>query len=259
MIANYHTHTIRCKHALGTEREYIEAAIRKGFKILGFSDHTPQPYTKFCPSGIRMDMEELPGYVDTLLSLREEYKDRIRILIGLETEYSSKYFASLLDAFSSYPIDYLIQGQHFAPDEVEGFYAGDPTESEDALRAYVDTTIEGMETGCFSYLAHPDLINYTGSDAVYQKHMKRIIEASIELNMPLEVNMYGFIGGRWYPCDRFFSLASQMGASFVIGCDAHNPRIIAQPEEARDFCAFLNRNGIVFGQNEIELKPVRPV
>ena len=42
--ANYHTHTIRCKHAVGEEREYIEAAISEDFKILGFSDHTPQPY-----------------------------------------------------------------------------------------------------------------------------------------------------------------------------------------------------------------------
>ena len=30
-----------------------------------------------------MTMAELPGYVDTLLALREEYKDRINILIGL--------------------------------------------------------------------------------------------------------------------------------------------------------------------------------
>ena len=27
MIANYHTHTWRCKHAVGTEREYVEQAI----------------------------------------------------------------------------------------------------------------------------------------------------------------------------------------------------------------------------------------
>ena len=44
MIANYHTHTWRCMHATGTEREYIENAIRGGLKILGFSDHTPMKY-----------------------------------------------------------------------------------------------------------------------------------------------------------------------------------------------------------------------
>ena len=38
MIANYHTHTWRCRHADGTEREYVERAIEGGLKILGFSD-----------------------------------------------------------------------------------------------------------------------------------------------------------------------------------------------------------------------------
>lgn len=44
MIANYHTHTWRCGHAFGDEREYVENAIVGGLKILGFSDHTPMPY-----------------------------------------------------------------------------------------------------------------------------------------------------------------------------------------------------------------------
>ena len=52
MLANYHTHTVRCKHAVGSEREYIEAAIANGFKILGFSDHTPWPYPEGVTSGI---------------------------------------------------------------------------------------------------------------------------------------------------------------------------------------------------------------
>ena len=43
MIANYHTHTWRCHHADGTEREYVENAIAAGIKILGFSDHTYVP------------------------------------------------------------------------------------------------------------------------------------------------------------------------------------------------------------------------
>ena len=90
--ANYHTHTIRCKHAEGSEREYIEAAISEGFKILGFSDHTPQPYPADYVSPIRMDMSELEDYTDTLIKLRDEYKNDIQILIGYEVEYTRKYF-----------------------------------------------------------------------------------------------------------------------------------------------------------------------
>ncbi len=45
MLCNLHTHTWRCHHATGTERAYVEAAIQGDIKILGFSDHTPMPYT----------------------------------------------------------------------------------------------------------------------------------------------------------------------------------------------------------------------
>ena len=75
MIANYHTHTWRCRHADGTEREYVETAIEAGLKILGFSDHTPQVYPGGYVCPVKMLPEELGGYVDTVLDLKREYKD----------------------------------------------------------------------------------------------------------------------------------------------------------------------------------------
>ena len=74
MIANYHTHTWRCRHADGTEREYVETAIEAGFKILGFSDHTPQVYPGGYVCPVKMLPEELEGYVDTVLDLKREYR-----------------------------------------------------------------------------------------------------------------------------------------------------------------------------------------
>ena len=44
MLANYHTHTWRCNHARGSEREYVEQALTTGIRVLGFSDHTPCPF-----------------------------------------------------------------------------------------------------------------------------------------------------------------------------------------------------------------------
>ncbi len=38
---NYHTHTSRCGHAGGSDEEYVQAAIKAGYQILGFSDHAP--------------------------------------------------------------------------------------------------------------------------------------------------------------------------------------------------------------------------
>ncbi len=256
MLANYHTHTVRCNHASGTEREYIENAIKNGFKILGFSDHVPQPYPAKYNSHIRMAMEEAENYTNTLVKFRDEYKDDIKILIGYEVEYTHKYFDKLIEHIRQYPLDYIIQGQHFVPDEIEGFYSGAMTDEEEKLASYADMAIEGMHTGLFSYLAHPDLIYYDGPDDVFKKHMKRLIQAAISLHLPLEVNMLGFADGRNYPSDRFFSLASELGADFVIGCDAHNPVNVKQPEDCPGFVDFLKKNNITYGDNVIELRPV---
>ena len=35
---NFHSHTVRCQHAVGEEREYVEEAIKEGFEVIGFSD-----------------------------------------------------------------------------------------------------------------------------------------------------------------------------------------------------------------------------
>ena len=251
MLANYHTHTVRCHHAGGTEREYIEAAIAKGFTVLGFSDHVPQPYPKDFHSGIRMEMEEAQEYTDTLVKLRDE--DQIKILIGYEVEYSRRFFPELIEHLRKFPLDYIIQGQHFAPNEVEGIYVGFPVKKESQLKDYVDTTIEGMETGLFTYLAHPDLVNYQGDDKTYEKHMIRIVEKAVELDIPLEINMYGFSDGRHYPCDRFFRIAAPLKPKFVMGCDAHHPRLIRHAEDVPELPEFLARYGIDCGDNFVKI------
>ena len=51
--ANYHTHTYRCQHAYGSEREYIEATIRMGIAELGFS--------AMCRAPLRMAMFRASG------------------------------------------------------------------------------------------------------------------------------------------------------------------------------------------------------
>ena len=78
---NFHTHTTRCKHAIGTEREYVENAIKAGYQVLGFSDHAPYPYPDPEPYYIAhtMKLHELEDYCATVLALREEYKNDIQI------------------------------------------------------------------------------------------------------------------------------------------------------------------------------------
>ena len=91
MKTNYHTHTARCMHATGSDEDYVLSAIKGGYQELGFSDHTPWKYHTDYVADMRMLPEELPGYVESLRSLREKYQDQISIKIGLECEYFPAY------------------------------------------------------------------------------------------------------------------------------------------------------------------------
>ena len=91
MKTNYHTHTTRCMHATGSDEDYVLSAIKGGYQELGFSDHTPWKYHTDYVADMRMLPEELPGYVESLRSLREKYRDQISIKIGLECEYFPAY------------------------------------------------------------------------------------------------------------------------------------------------------------------------
>lgn len=117
--------------------------------------------------------------------------------------------------------DYMIMGQHFMKSEQTGPYTGTPTDDESRIREYVDTVIEGMKTGMYSYLAHPDLINYQGLDSVYEWEMTRMCKALKELDIPLEINMLGISAGKHYPTDRFWCIPHDIGNKVILGLDAH--------------------------------------
>ena len=76
MIANYHTHTYRCGHAVGHESQYAEQAAEKGLKILGFSDHTPYDFFDVGPRNrpMRMMPEELESMWLQLRLLRKSMR-----------------------------------------------------------------------------------------------------------------------------------------------------------------------------------------
>ena len=74
MKHNFHTHTTRCKHAVGTDEDYVKAALDGGFDVLGFADHAPwafeTPYVSHC----RMLPTQWTDYKQSVLALKEKYR-----------------------------------------------------------------------------------------------------------------------------------------------------------------------------------------
>ena len=220
MKANYHTHTARCGHATGTDEDYVLAAIEQGFDELGFSDHVPWPYQDgYTHPSVRMRVDQMPGYLNSVRALAAQYKDKIHILTGFECEYFPDYMNWLADMRAENHLDYLILGNHFDHDDEYGMYFGN-IHTAAQLRRYVDSAVKGLETGLFSYLAHPDLIQFTGSESIYR----------------MEYNLHDrFLSPvthrRSYPDAHFFEIVRQEGVRVLIGVDAHEPEEIRNPAQ----------------------------
>lgn len=244
MIANYHTHTYRCHHAGGTEREYVERAIEGGLKILGFSDHTPYPYPDGFTSGIRMSLADMDGYVKTVLDLRDEYRGDIEIRLGLEVEYYPRHFENLLRFAGEYPVEYFLLAQHCIEDEMEGVYSGAGTEDPGLLERYCENVMEALRTGRFTYAAHPDIFRFLGDPALYDAPNRRLCRCAKELGIPLEINFLGLMGKKHYPREQFWKIAGEEGCDVIFGSDAHDPADVWQPETLKQAQELVRRFGL---------------
>lgn len=97
------------------------------------------------------------------------------------------------------------------------------------LDLYEESAIKGMESGLFSYLAHPDLFmrSYPKFDSHCTLISRQICRTAARLNIPLEYNIgyvaYNLVHGlSTYPCADFWRIAANQGCTAIIGLDAHN-------------------------------------
>lgn len=224
MKVNLHTHTFRCHHATGTEEEYIKRAIENGIKVLGFSEHAPFVFPDGHQSSYRLQMEDTKDYFEVLKALRDKYKDQIEIYIGFEMEYYPLYFKDMYKTAKDLGAEYLILGQHAIYNEYPNgkFTTGQYNRTATDLTEYVNCIIEGMKTGVFTYVCHPDNIVAIDDMVHYTGEMTRLCKAAKECDIPLEINFYGIRDNRFYPYEKFWEIAGQVGSSVVYGFDSHD-------------------------------------
>ena len=223
MIYTYHTHTHYCDHATGTPREYIERAISVGIKKMGFSEHIPFVFPNGTEYSYRLPMARTKEYIDTIAALKEEYRDKIEIHTGFETEYIPSHFDEMVDFAVSAGAEYLILGQHSVGCAgVDLHWSTGKTDDVKKLKEYTDSVVSAMESGKIFYVAHPDIFNFTGDSEIYRDEMRRVCKASSETGVPLEINFLGIRQNRRYPKDTFWEIAGEVGCRVVFGMDAHD-------------------------------------
>ncbi len=225
MNYNYHTHTKRCGHAEGLDEEYVIRAIENGIKYMGFSDHIPLRLPNGHESDFRVPVDSALEYVKSINSLADKYKDEIELTVGFETEFVPQYFDQMVKGAIEYGAKYLILGQHFIYPYTENqVHSIRPNDNACDLEEYVSSVITAIKSGVISYVAHPDMFNFTGDEKIYREQTARLCKEAIANDVPLELNLLGIRQGRIYPNDRFWAIAGEMKVPMTLGFDAHTPK-----------------------------------
>lgn len=226
---NWHTHTSRCGHAVGTDEEYVQAAIQGGLTTLGFSDHAA--YTKSRRTD-RMDLEQFPDYMASIRALKEKYKDQITLYLGTEIECYPEEIEILTEYRKK--MDYCILGQHSLNlDDDLSYLATTP----DLLDIYVSRLEYACAHDLCEYICHPDVIlwSYPRIDGSVRDAAKKIAAISNQYHVPLELNTGSGVhhgmreyedGKRYaYPTRAFFEEFAREKCPIVIGLDVHDPKL----------------------------------
>ena len=232
-----HTHTNYCDGKDSPE-EMVLSAIEKGLDTYGFSEHG---YTAFDLSYC-LTLEKTEFYKKEILSLKEKYKDKIEILLGIE-----------LDAFSDIDTsdyDYVIGSCHYvskdgkyraideSPRELESicneWYGGDYY----ALAEDYFKNIASLASKRTDIVGHFDLITkFNEGDSLFDSQnprylaaAKSAIDALLPLGVPFEVNT-GAISRTYrtepYPAKSLIDYIKEKGGSLILSSDTHSKDNIA--------------------------------
>jgi histidinol-phosphatase (PHP family) len=244
---NYHTHCRYCD-GTGEPREYAEQAVQKGLRALGFSSHAPLPFT----TDWTMRPELLDEYCEQIKSLKQEYREKIPLYLGLEIDYIRGVIGPHSDHIKSLGLDYTIGAVHFYGMDLNGQWPavdGSAEEFSLGLNGIFEGDIQRAVESHFSLiremvltqppdiLAHLDLIKknnpgeryFSESDVWYQKTVNDTLDAVAESGVILEVNTGGLIRKRTsalYPSLWILDRCRDLKIPLVMNADAHNPKNI---------------------------------
>lgn len=234
MKFDLHTHHVRCGHADGNIEDYILAGIEAGLQVIGISDHSPYFYhAEDQPSpGIAMARSDFANYINEVLRLKEKYKGRIEVLLGMESDYFPEHIEAYRKAYEGVPFDYLIGSVH----QVSGvsifnrnrWKKLDEAGHINEKKSYYELIEQSARTGMFDILGHIDAMKgyYPAfSDIPAREHIDKALRTIGECGVSIEINTSGSTKdcGGWYPSDEILERALHFGVNVTFGSDAHKP------------------------------------
>ena len=207
ILADYHTHTIY-SHGKGTIEDNVKVAISKGIETLGISDHS---YGHLTYGVKRDDIFKMREEIDIL---NEKYKNKIKILLGVESNILDDKGNIDYDDKIGDVLDYVMAGYHFGskPTNVKALI--------NHANNYVFKTEKAKEyntLGIINAMKNIFVITHPGDKG--DIYIEEVAKVAKETNTKLEINS----SHRFLNANQLRQI-EHIGNTFIVGSDAHVPQ-----------------------------------
>ena len=262
MLSNYHTHSSYCD-GKATLREMVDFAVAHGFKALGFTGHCPLPFEN------TYSITDYDGYCREVRALKEEYKDRIAIHLGLEMDYVPGMLEDFTPLIEQGGLEYTIGSVHlvtdgpaYAADQLwmidgsryqtydEGLQRVFGGDIRRGVRAYFHNENAMLERNRPTIVGHPDKIVMHNRDRYFHEDEPWYRDLALEtvhlihdLGLICEINTRGIYKGRhadYYPGKWLIEEMRQLRIPVIVSTDAHAPEDLLRTEGAYEYLAAIH-------------------
>ena len=236
--SDLHTHTYFCDGKDSPE-DMVLSAIEKGLDTIGILTHSYVEFDKDCSIAEDRQAE----FIAEVNRLKEKYKEKIKVLCGVEVDY---YATSVAEGYDYklgslhyfkignkfYSLDISIPGFiEMVEKEFDGDYLA---VCEEYYRLLADVP---RKTGA-DVIAHIDLITkfnegdklFDTKDPRYVKAYRAAVDALIPYGLPFEVNTGAISRGYRttpYPAPDIIDYIKEKGGKLIISSDSHSKENIA--------------------------------
>ena len=254
--ADQHTHCNFSTDSDATPESMIKGAIEKGLSHLCLTDHMDLDYPGTTKEEPLFEFS-VPDYFETLAPLKEAYRDKLSLGIGIELGLRparNDLNAQMHRLLANHAFDFVLGSVHLLDNDdpyYESYWTG--RSAREILSKYFNDMFTSLkEYDNFDSLGHLDyLIRYIppfcgNKDYAYKEYAEvidEIFRLLIDKKKALEINTAGLIKG--LPCfhpkldvlKRYLELGGEL---LTIGSDGHSPDKIAtefaQTEELLRSC-----------------------
>ena len=233
-VIDYHMHTHFSGDSEANPREHVLKAIEMNLDEICFTDHRDFDYPI---DSFELDVE---NYYQEIQSLKEEFKDQIKIKWGIEMGLDLDHQEEIENLIQQYPLDFVIGSIHVI--HHTEFYYGEffkGKTKEQAHREFFEETLKCVKAfDCFNVLGHLDYIvrygpyeDKTVDHQKYQDIIDEIFKTLIQKGKGIEVNTSGYrdLKTCGFPnfeqVQRYYDLE---GRIITIGTDSHTSERVGE-------------------------------